>query len=287
VQGVGIAGAATVKALNHALERPQGGAPDKPAVAIIKHADVRRMLFSMQARVEAMRAVMLETALQLDLSRMAPDPQAREVAAQQAQFMLPLCKAFFSDTGFEVANLAVQVLGGYGYISDAGVEQYVRDIRVASIYEGSNGIQAFDLVTRKLLADSGQAAWEFVRRVRMDLQQYRDNESTRVIRDALTDAVARLERVMETYLSLVKDQRRDAETGASAYLQLLGRVASGWMWLRMSAIAQNDTPLHRRKRALAEFYACYLMPEVAALEQQALVQAEWIDVLEDELLARS
>lgn len=286
VQGVGVAGAVTAKALGHAAERVQGGAPDRPAPPLIRHADVRRMLFVMQARTEAMRALMLETALQLDLSRTVADEQARAMASRRAQLMLPLCKAFFSEAGFEVANLGMQIFGGYGYITETGVEQYVRDIRVAAIYEGSNGIQALDLVVRKLLGDSGKSYREFVDCIQADIERCQHNPEICGIRNALIDAVQRLEHVTENYLALDRGQRRDAETGATAYLNLLGRVASGWMWLRMAATACGDKPLHRRKRALAQFYGAYLMPEVEALQKQALAKAVWVDVLNDQLLMK-
>lgn len=285
IQGLAVGGAATAKALAYAAQRMQGGAADAPAVPLVAHADVRRMLYTMRARVEAMRAMMFETALQLDLSTTGVDAAERAVAREQAQWLLPICKAFFTASGFEVANLAVQCFGGHGYVSDAGVEQYVRDLRIASIYEGTNGIQAFDLVVRKLINDDGRRYGEFVRRIRADLALFEGRRDVGEIHSALFDGLARLERVSTIYLGLGPKARRDAEAGAAAYLALTGRVASAWMWLRMAAAATSQSALHRRKRALATFYASYLMPEILALERQACCGSASMDSLDAQALA--
>ncbi|MDR2154818.1 MAG: acyl-CoA dehydrogenase [Burkholderiaceae bacterium] len=284
IQGIGVGAAAMAKALAYTVERTQGGPADAPPTPLTAHADVRRMIYTMRARVEAMRAMMFETALQLDLSYAAPDAGTRATAREQVQWLLPICKAFFTDTGFEVANLAIQCHGGHGYIRETDVERHVRDLRVASIYEGTNGIQAFDLVARKLLPDGGKRYQEFMRRIRADLAATKDRAGLDDIRQALTHAADAADRVTQTYLAQPPAQRRDAETGAAAYLSLIGRVASGWMWLRMATAASEDMPLHRRKRELARFYARYLLPEVLALEQQASASAAWIDGLDAETL---
>ena len=284
IQGLAVGGAATAKALAYAAQRTQGGAADVPPVPLVEHADVRRMLYTMRGRVEAMRAMMFETALQLDLSTTGGDAAERALAREQAQWMLPICKAFFTASGFEVANLAVQCFGGHGYVSDAGVEQYVRDLRIASIYEGTNGIQAFDLVVRKLINDDGRRYAEFVRRIRADLARLEDRSDLSDIHSAVADGLMRLERISAMYLGLAPDSRRDAEAGAAAYLALAGRVASGWMWLRMAAASTSDSSLHRRKRALAGFYANYLMPEILALERQAQCGSASLDALDVQAL---
>ncbi|MDR1968772.1 MAG: acyl-CoA dehydrogenase [Burkholderiaceae bacterium] len=284
IQGIGVGAAAMAKALAYVAARPQGGRPDAAPLPLTAHADIRRMLYTMRARVEAMRAIMFETALQLDLSHAAPDAAAQEVAREQVQWLLPICKAFFTATGFEVANLAIQCHGGHGYIRETGVERHVRDLRVASIYEGTNGIQGFDLVMRKLIQDGGQRYREFMRRIRADLAATAGRAGLEDIHQALASTVELADHVTQRYLTQAPPQRRDAETGAAAYLALMGRVASGWMWLRMAAAATEDLPLHRRKRELARFYARYLMPEVLALEQQAGASAAWIDGLDAETL---
>lgn len=284
VQGVAVAGAATAKALRYALERPQGGRADAPAVAIVEHADVLRMLYVMRARTEAMRALVLEAALQLDLAHAGP-PGERADALALAEWLLPVCKACGSEAGFEVANLAVQVFGGHGYVADAGVEQYVRDSRVMSIYEGANGIQALDLVMRKLPQDNGWRYGLFAARIRADVDRTVGRPELHEIRDALDDALARLDACTDAVGRHAAIASRDAEAGASAYLALVGLVAGGWMWLRSAAAATDDAPAHAAKRALARFYAEYLMPESLALQRRALLGAACLDTLDAETLA--
>lgn len=284
MQGVAVAGAATAKALRYALERPQGGRPHDPAVAIVEHVDVRRMLHAMRARTEAMRALLLETALQLDLSHAGPEAQRADALAL-AEWLLPVCKACGSDAGFEVANLAVQVFGGHGYVADAGVEQYVRDSRVMSIYEGANGIQALDLVMRKLPQDDGRRYGLFTARIRADLDRCFGRAELLEIREALGDGLARLDACTDVIVPRIADAPRDAEAGASAYLALVGLVAGGWMWLRSAAAATDDSPTHAAKRVLARFYAEYLMPESLTLQRRAFLGAANLDTLDGETLA--
>ncbi len=283
VQGVAIAGAATAKALRYATERPQGGAAAVAPVAIVEHADVRRMLYVMRARTEAMRALVLETAFQLDLAH-AGEPPQRADALALAQWLLPVCKACASEAGFEVANLALQVFGGHGYVADAGVEQYVRDSRVMSIYEGANGIQALDLVMRKLTQDEGNCYRLFTARIRADLSRCDRSVDLEPIRAALIDGLTRLDVCTKVLVPWADSRSRDAEAGASAYLALVGLVAGAWMWLRMALAADRDTKQHQSKRALARFYADYLMPEARTLESRALLGAVCLDTLDSATL---
>ncbi|CAG4882815.1 3-methylmercaptopropionyl-CoA dehydrogenase [Georgfuchsia toluolica] len=281
VQGVAVAGAASVKALRYAAERPQGGPPTARPTLIVEHADVRRMLYIMRARTEAMRALVLETAYQLDIAQAgAVDDRAGALAL--AEWLLPVCKACGSEAGFEVANLAVQVLGGHGYVADAGVEQYVRDSRVMSIYEGANGIQALDLVTRKL--GEGGRYELFTARIRADLTRCRGQAPLAALGRALEDALNRLDACTRAVVAGLSKAPRDVEAGAAAYLALVGVVAGGWMWLRMAAAANGGSAQHRAKRAVAKFYIDYLLPEVRTLECRVMVGAACLDSLDAETL---
>ena len=281
IQGVAIAGAATAKALEYAAERLQGGSPAGPGVPIIEHVDVRRMLLIMRSRTEAMRALVMEAAYNLDLSRTAPNEEERNRARAMADWLLPVCKACCSEAGFEVANLAVQVLGGYGYVSDYGVEQYVRDSRIMSIYEGTNGIQALDLVTRKLAKAEGQHYRQFAARIRADLM----NAGQNPIRDALESALEQLDHCSGILLERMAENPRDAEAGAGAYLALVGLVGGGWMWLRMSGVVSSQQKI---KQHLATFYAEYLMAETGTLQKRALSRAALYDSLSvDEFIRRT
>lgn len=281
IQGVAIAGAATARALDYAAERLQGGPAAGPAVPIIEHVDVRRMLLIMRSRTEAMRALVMEAAYNLDLARTAPSDEERERARAMADWLLPVCKACCSEAGFEVANLAVQVLGGYGYVSDYGIEQYVRDSRVMSIYEGANGIQALDLVTRKLAKAGGRYYRHFAARIRADL----NNAEESPIRNAVASALVLLDQCSGALLERMADTPRDAEAGAGAYLALVGLVGGGWMWLRMSGIASSQKKVNQH---LATFYAEYLMVEAATLQKRALSMAVLYDTLSvDEMTRRA
>ncbi len=281
VQGVGVAGRALAEASRYAAERPQGGAAERAPVPIVEHADVRRMLLTMRARTEGMRALVLETALQLDIAEGSPDAAQRQAALDLAEWLLPVCKACGAEAGFEVANLAIQVLGGHGYVSDAGVEQLARDGRACAVYEGTNGIQALDLVTRKLAQDGGRRYRRFVERVRADLERLGGAAHTEAIGGALQDALARLE---ATTREIQRRRPREREAGATAYLQLAGLVASGWMWLRMAAAADGAGAHAPLKRATARFHAEQLMPAAAVFERQALAGAAALDAVDSGLL---
>jgi hypothetical protein len=279
MQGVAIGGAAARLAHEYAAHRPQGGDPERPAVAISEHADVRRTLLGMRARIEPWRALLLETARNLDLAAAAPVDTQRAQAAALAEWLLPIAKAGATEAGFDAASAGVQVLGGHGYVSDAGAEQYVRDIRVAAIYEGTNGIQALDLVTRKLGRDARKRCDVFTTHVRDDLQRLGTLAHTRSIHRALDEALQRFERCTQRMLELNATAPRDAAAGATAYLRLAGLVACGWMWLRMAAVADDDGAFARGKRAAAEFFAQQVFPEAAVLETQALAGAAVLDLL--------
>jgi alkylation response protein AidB-like acyl-CoA dehydrogenase len=270
IQGVAIAGAATARALRYALERTQGGAAGRPPTALVEHPDVRRMLLTMRARTEAIRALTLEAALQLDLAEHAADDEERARALGFAQWLLPICKAWGSDTGFDVANLAVQVLGGHGYVRESGVEQYVRDVRIAGIYEGTNGIQAIDLLLRKLVGDAGARQLDWLERMRTDIASATADPALTAICAHLAPAVSTLGRVSAELIARAPQGAAAIEGGAVPYLRLAGVVGGGWMWLRMAAAARDETPLHRMKRRLAAFYMSYLLPEHELLARQAL-----------------
>ena len=267
VQGPAIGAAATAKALEYARERPQGGPPDAGAVRIMEHADVRRMLLIMHCRNMAMRALVFEAASNLDIAQNGTDEDERRQALQLAEYLLPVCKACGSEAGFEVASLAVQVFGGHGYITESGVEQYVRDVRVAAIYEGTNGIQALDLVTRKLLRDQGARFRILADRITATLAGTGTAEQTAQIHQATQTGLAVLERSTQFVLQLAGEGRqRDMEFIAKDYCQLTGLVAGAWMWLRIAragADADQDDLLSHGN--CARFYAEYLMPEMHAL----------------------
>jgi len=261
IQGLGIAGAAYQQAVGYARERLQGRSADgaRGPVAIIEHADVRRMLLNVRAFVEAGRALAGWTALQLDRAHAHPDAGERAKADALVALLTPVVKAGFTDLGFESAVQAQQVFGGHGYIRDWGMEQYVRDARIAQIYEGTNGIQAMDLVGRKLALAGGAVVEGFFDLIAADLDQ---SAGTAI---AVRTGAA-LSLLREATASLRGATAAAAGAAAVDYLRLFALVALGWMWTRMAAAAaKGGMPLHTSKIQVADFFARRVLPQSQGL----------------------
>ena len=261
IQGLGIAGGAYQQAVAYARDRLQGRSADgaRGPVAIIEHADVRRMLLNVRAFVEAGRALAGWTALQLDRAKAHADAGEREQADALVALLTPVIKAAFTDYGFECAVQAQQVFGGHGYIREWGMEQFVRDARIAQIYEGTNGVQAMDLVGRKLPMAGGAVVEGFFDGIAADVAAAGD----RVIAVRTGEALALLR---EATVAL-RGADVDA-TGAAAvdYLRLFALVAMGWMWTRMAVAAgSGETALHQGKLAVADYYARRVLPQASGL----------------------
>ncbi|MBS87471.1 acyl-CoA dehydrogenase C-terminal domain-containing protein [Sphingobium sp.] len=261
IQGLGIAGGAYQQAVAYARDRLQGRSADgaRGPVAIIEHADVRRMLLNVRAFVEAGRALAGWTALQLDRAKAHADAGEREQADALVALLTPVIKAAFTDYGFECAVQAQQVFGGHGYIREWGMEQFVRDARIAQIYEGTNGVQAMDLVGRKLPMAGGAVVEGFFDGIAADVAAAGD----RGIAVRTGEALALLR---EATVAL-RGADVDA-TGAAAvdYLRLFALVAMGWMWTRMAVAAgSGETALHQGKLAVADYYARRVLPQASGL----------------------
>lgn len=261
IQGLGIAGGAYQQAVAYARDRLQGRSADgaRGPVAIIEHADVRRMLLNVRAFVEAGRALAGWTALQLDRAKAHADAGERGQADALVALLTPVIKAAFTDYGFECAVQAQQVFGGHGYIREWGMEQFVRDARIAQIYEGTNGVQAMDLVGRKLPMAGGAVVEGFFDGIAADVAAAGD----RVIAVRTGEALALLR---EATVAL-RGADVDA-TGAAAvdYLRLFALVAMGWMWTRMAVAAgSGETALHQGKLAVADYYARRVLPQASGL----------------------
>ena len=211
------------------------------------------MLLMMRASTEAMRALTYFAAAAIDLSRRAADDKARFRAQRRADLLIPVVKAWCTDLGVEVASTGIQVHGGMGYIEETGAAQYLRDARIAPIYEGTNGIQANDLVGRKLGRDQGEAARELIAEMRASLAELHAGE-LRVVRQRLTDATAALDTAT---MHLVGAEPAIAAAGSVPYLQLFGTVLGGWLTARVASAAfrQPTAELRATKLATARFYA--------------------------------
>jgi len=262
IQGLGIAGAAYQQAAAYAKDRLQGRSSDgaRGPVPIIDHADVRRMLLKTRAFVEAGRALAGWTALQLDRAHGHMDASERAKADARVALLTPVIKAAFTDFGFESAVEAQQVFGGHGYIREWGMEQFVRDARIAQIYEGTNGVQAMDLVGRKLPLSGGAVVEELFALIEADIGSAADL----FVAKRTGEALASLRQVTADLRGADADA---AGAAAVDYLRLFALVAFGWMWTRMARVATSDSPLHRSKRMVAEFYARRMLPQARGLAE--------------------
>ena len=274
VQGLGIGEVAYQNALVYAKERLQSRAitgvkmPDKVADPIIVHADVRRMVLTMRAFSEGCRALAMEMALKTDLSRRHPDADVRQEADDFVQLLTPVVKSYLTDGGFEMANLAVQVYGGYGYIAEYGVEQYVRDARITMIYEGTNGIQALDLVGRKLPQNTGRYLRAFFHPVDAFMAQHKDNPAMKEFIKPLSKHIEYLQQATMWIALHGLTNPDDAAAGAVEYQRMFAHVAFAYGWARQAAVALQATSekeFYEAKLATARFFMQKILPSNLAL----------------------
>jgi hypothetical protein len=278
IQGLGLAEMAYQGARDYARDRRQGRAlngaaePDKPADPILVHPDVRRMLLTMRAHTEAARALAYWVGMQIDVSLRHPDPEVRQEADDFVALMTPIVKSFFTDYGFEAANLGVQVWGGHGYIRENGMEQIVRDARIAQLYEGANGIQALDLVGRKM----GQGTGRLLRRFFHPTAALLETESADPeMADFVLPVMKAFARLQQSTAWLAQQGLKDPEeagAAASDYLRFFALVALGFMWARMARVALDklkagteEKEFYEAKLAVARFYMARLLPQHTAL----------------------
>jgi len=288
-QGLGHAENAYQKGAAYALERKQGrGAGERadPATAadpLIVHPDVRRMLMNTRAFAEGFRALILWTALQIDLSHHAEDELDRAKADALVSFLTPVLKAYGTDRGFECAVAMQQIYGGHGYVSEWGMEQIVRDARIGMIYEGANGVQALDLAGRKLARDGGAVAKDF-----FDLVLAECEGAPEEIATPLRASVADMQQAAQSLLKGATDDANAIGAGSYAFMQGVGVVAIGWMWARMAKVAagKGDDSFMSAKIATARHYAAHALPETAMLLARIEAGADTMMALEADQFAR-
>lgn len=279
LQGLGLANSSYQVAADYARDRVQGraaeGALNKDAVAdpIIVHADVRRMLLTVRADVEAGRALAVFAASQLDTAHFHGDAQVRERAAKLVAFLTPVAKASFSDRGFEGCVLAQQVLGGHGYVREWGLEQNVRDARIAQIYEGTNGIQALDLAGRKMVRDRDG----LLECLTLEIEEYigarQENSALAPFIEALESAMKTLKDVSAWMKEAAATDANEVGAASVPYLRLVSLVLYTFMWARMVEAAQKglasnagDDSFYDAKLKTAHFFLQRRLPELYALE---------------------
>jgi alkylation response protein AidB-like acyl-CoA dehydrogenase len=261
VQGLALASAAVDVALAYAEERRQGGRPDAPPIPIAEHADVQRMLLDMVGRVETLRGLILAAAVQTDLMRLETDPEALQDAQALAQWLLPIAKTLGGEAAFDTASDAIQVLGGAGYVRDWPVEQILRDSRVFTIFEGTSGIQALDLLHRRLRRDEGRGLRAFLALARAEVGQASDTEAASSLAEVLD--------VLEAAAARIAGDA-GADAGAYPFLKLAGLAATGWIGLRYAELGSNRPGGARLAEAGRHWLAD--LPARAAL-QDALIRS--------------
>jgi alkylation response protein AidB-like acyl-CoA dehydrogenase len=287
LQGLGMGEVAYQNAVQYAKDRRQGRAlsgqvePGERADILFVHPDVRRMLMECKAYVEGARALCLWGALQVDLTHKAQTEEERRTADDLISLLTPVIKGYLTDKGFDVAVVAQQVYGGHGYVREWGMEQYVRDARVAMIYEGTNGVQAMDLVGRKISREDGRAVQAFFALVGEEIVAGKAEPTTVDIADRLEQALGEL-RGATTWL--MQNSMADPDNiGAAAYsyMTLMGVVTLGWMWLKMArasagaiAAGAEDRNRHEAKLVTARFFAERMLPDAGALRRKVEGGAE-------------
>ncbi|MBR0551810.1 acyl-CoA dehydrogenase C-terminal domain-containing protein [Stakelama marina] len=281
LQGLGVAETAYQNAVQYAGDRRQGRAltgpkePEEKADTLFVHPDVRRMLMEGKALTEGLRALCLWGALQVDLEHAAEDEEARQLAGDLIGLLTPVIKGYGTDMGYRIATDSQQVYGGHGYIAEWGMEQYVRDARIAMIYEGTNGVQAMDLVGRKLAQNGGRAIQAFFKVVTEETTAAKDDEKIADFAAALEKALGQLQTATMWFMQNGMQNPNQVGAGAHSYMHLLGIVATGLMWLRMAkaaadalAAGEGDKDFLEAKLVTARFFAERIMPDAGALRRK-------------------
>ncbi len=276
VQGIGLGDAAYQGAVAYARERLQGRSlkgpksPDKSADSLLVHPDVRRMLLTQRAYVEGVRALGSWIAREIDIYERSTDKAAALASEDLVALLIPIFKAFGTDTAFEVTNLGVQVFGGHGYIREHGMEQYVRDARITQLYEGTNGIQALDLVGRKMSAHFGRYLRRFFHPVAAYLETHQENAQLAEFIQPLAKSFGRLQRASAWIAQNGLANPDEAAAASSDYLRLFGLTALAYLWTRMAEISLDklegdEARFYQAKVDTARFFMQRLLPQSGGL----------------------
>lgn len=276
LQGLAIIERAYQQARNYALERKQGRGADKKAgpVAIANHPDVKRMLMTMRAHTEAMRALVLETMIMMDTAKHHPESAWRAHAGRRVDLLTPVIKGWFTDSAVALTSMGVQVHGGMGYIEETGAAQHFRDSRILPIYEGTNGIQANDLIGRKILREDGESVEEYLEELDALINGLNDRggDDFASIRKHLAGGIDVLRQAVDWILNTGEENRPAVDAGAAYFLKMFGIVAGGAMMARSAMRAADrleadagDTDFYRKKLITARFYAENILPEASGL----------------------
>lgn len=298
LQGLAIAEVAYQNAVIYAGDRRQGRAltgaaePTEKADTLLVHPDVRRMLMDSKAMIEGLRALCLWGAMQVDLIHLGATEEDRQTADDLISLLTPVIKGYGTDKGYEIATNAQQVFGGHGYIVEWGMEQYVRDARIAMIYEGANGVQAMDLVGRKLGQNGGRAIQLFFKVVAQEIAEAKKHEKLAGFAEALEKANGQLQAATMWLMQNGMANPNNAGAGAHSYMHIMGIVAVGLMWLRMASAAvklleagEGDAKFLEAKLITARYFAERIMPDAGSLRRKIEGGAEAMMALEPEMFA--
>ncbi|AYC32390.1 acyl-CoA dehydrogenase [Pseudomonas cavernae] len=281
IEGIGLSERAYQRALAYARDRVQGGelgVKSRDKVAIIRHPDVRRMLLSMKSRTEAMRALACEVATAMDFAQRHADAEQRQRSQAFVDLMIPVVKGWSTENAIDIASLGVQIHGGMGFIEETGAAQHLRDARITTIYEGTTGIQAADLIGRKIAREDGRTIALVIERMHaVEQQLLNDGDANlQAIGRVLGQGVAALEQAVAFIVREYATQVRQVSVGAVPFLELFGIVAGGWQLARSALVAQqrlragSDDPFYRAKLLTAQFYAEHLLPRAGGLAHTVL-----------------
>lgn len=301
--GVGLQGLAQGEiayqnAVTYAGDRRQGRAltgaqdPNEQADTLFVHPDVRRMLMDGKAFTESMRALVLWGALQVDLASKAETEEERQTADDLISLLTPVIKGYGTAKGYDICTESQQVYGGHGYITEWGMEQFVRDARIAMIYEGTNGIQAMDLVGRKLGQNGGRAVQALFKVIADEVAEAKENETLAGFAEALEKATGELQKATMWFMQNAMTNPNNAGAGAYHYMHIMGIVSLGLMWLRMSTAANtaldagsDNAKYYEAKLVTAQYFAERFLPDTGSLRRKIEGGSDAIMALDPEMFA--
>lgn len=295
IQGIAVGEVAVQNGAAYALERTAGRAltgaknPDASADPIIVFPDVRRLLLSSRSFVEGARALAMWVSMLFSVQQHSPDGKEREEASDLAQLLTPVIKAYFTDKGFEAANNSMQVFGGHGYVRDHGMEQFVRDARINQVYEGANGIQALDLVARKMSMKGGRALMTYFGKIEAFIKENEGNEKMKPFIEPLKTGYERMTKGATWLMENAPKNYDNAGSASYEMLNIFGVVTLGWMWAQMAKLAQEkleagegNAEFYKRKLVLAKYWLEREVPNTAAYLERLQMGADTLMELDED-----
>ena len=270
IQGLGLSEIAYQNALNYSKERKQGKSnnskTENVASLIIDHADIRRSLLNMKSIIEGERALSFWLAQQTEVSLYHENDKIKKEASDLVSLMTPVVKSLFSDMGMEITSDAMQIFGGYGYTKDQGIEQLYRDNRITPIYEGTNSIQAIDLVFRKLINKNGSIIANYIQLIKKDIEESKKNNQTKLFAETLNQYIKILIDFTAWIEKSMKNSKDDVSAACNDYLKVLGLVALGYSWLKVLVISyeemKNNKKFFEDKVETAKFFFDRILPRI-------------------------